>query len=690
MALEKSVKVAITVHASECGRLLAELRDRGLVEIISLDSTELGDLNTPASGSPGIPDLAVCDEREAQARFLVHTLKEFSPPEKLLDSLSDSRLEISHDEFLRRARSFDLERVYSEVASLKERIAEEEKELGTWLSEARHLEPFAHVDFPEGEFVIERTGSQRVGVKLFVAQPQHAQVIEELTAEPLVEVIPVRTRGGIPGRAESKANDTSDEVPYCIIFERSVRERVEDLLKEAGISEFEYEKLLAPGESPAGAYRRLIENTHAASERMRRLRERLSSYYSFLEDAMIAEDYWGSEGARARAARAGARTTSTLILTGWVLESKREELEEYVAQRPYAALDIIDPDEEEVVPVTLRNRPFFRPLELITRLYGMPLPDELDPTPLFSVFFLIYFGMCVGDAGYGILLAAGAYAAEKKLKLTETAKSFAHIIKWSGAAAIVFGVLTGSYFAVDARLLPDALLKLRVLDPIQDPQVLLLIAIGFGIVQILFGIVLSMVKRSYKEGWLRALLVDGGRFSVIAGTTGYIAFSALGSSTLTEAGATLSRWTAITGVLLTLFFSAGFSVSWVKRPLLGLYNLYNFTGYLGDIISYARLMAIGLASGLIGLSVNIIVSLLSSSIYGAILGILVFVAGHLFNLLIGLIGAFVHPLRLQFVEFFKQFYENGGKELQPLKWPQRNVKFVYPHKEVQHGHNSWS
>ncbi len=364
-------------------------------------------------------------------------------------------------------------------------------------------------------------------------------------------------------------------------------------------------------------------------------------------------------------------TNYTFVIEGWIKQVDLKKLKALLAGiTDEFAITEIEPARGEKHPVALHNPVPFSPFELITKIYGTPKYEEFDPSIPLAFFFALFFGICLGDFGYGLILAGVSAYFLKKYKLPEGGRNLYKLLMFGGFVAAVVGILTGSYLGFSPKDMPQALLLIKeillsvqVIDPIKSPLVMLLFSLALGVVQILFGIILQMALRIRNKEYVAAVLDDGlwlfflsslvflivatGISSPLAGLAGKMSLAGAGSLVLTQ---------------------GRHKKNIVQKFLSGLLSLYKISGYMGDTLSYSRLLALGMSSAIIGSVINILAGMVKEvPVLGIALMIVLLIFGHIFNLVISTLSAFVHSTRLQMVEFFSKFYEGGGREFRPYK-----------------------
>lgn len=375
------------------------------------------------------------------------------------------------------------------------------------------------------------------------------------------------------------------------------------------------------------------------------------------------------------------QTKNVIILEGWILEKDIDLLKKKLLEQ-YHEIEILfsDPKENEDIPVALNNNKLVKPFEVITELYGIPKYHELDPTPLLMPFFFIFFGMCLSDAGYGLIVAGSFYFGARIFNIEGMAKKFFDLLVLGGIASFIAGAFMGSWLGNSLDFLPhqiifirDILLdKVALINPITNPMPILILSLILGIIQIYTGIITRFIG-NVKNKKLTDGLMDQGSWLLLI--TGFLIFAIAQGFSFSKLIVSLSKYMMVGGVLSIIFSQGRANKNIFMRIGAGILALYNVTGYLSDVLSYSRLFALGLATGIIGVVVNTLVSLVKDIPYvGFIFVILVYFGGHLFNIIISALSAFIHSARLQYVEFFTKFYEGGGTAFIPFKIETKYIK----------------
>jgi V/A-type H+-transporting ATPase subunit I len=386
---------------------------------------------------------------------------------------------------------------------------------------------------------------------------------------------------------------------------------------------------------------------------------------------MIAYDYFTQEARRMAALSLIGNTRQVGVMQGWIRADEYDRLADDVEAAIEAAQVLkIEPDPGEEPPIELRNRPAMRPFEVLTEMYGMPHAKEIDPTPLAGPFFALFFGFCITDAGYGIVLVILSLLLMKYLHAGRKILWLAFI---GGLTTILMGAITGGWFGLNDSTIPGWLSfvgafrrKLMQFDPLEDPMTMFGLALALGIIQVTFGVFVKMID-NIRHGDIMAGIFDQLTWIVLLWSA--VLYGLVKMGMLSAAYVPGIKWTAVVAGLGMIGFTNRTSRNPALRAGSGLYRLYQIaTSSLGDILSYTRLLALGMATGGIAMVINV-VALIAKDIpvIGIPAMIFVLAAGHSFNIAVNALGGFVHSARLQYVEFYPKFFEGGGSPFRPFK-----------------------
>ena len=353
-----------------------------------------------------------------------------------------------------------------------------------------------------------------------------------------------------------------------------------------------------------------------------------------------------------------------MLLEGWAPAENAQQLNDFLKSSE-VYYEISDPVPGDNVPIQLNNKGFFKLFEPIMKLYMLPKYNELDLTPFFAPFFMLFFGLCLGDTGYGlfILLGISGYRLIAK-SISPSMKPILTLVQLLGLSTAICGLLTGTCFGFNLYDLHVPFIQKMKEVIMLDNQQMFNLSLILGAIQIIFGMTLKAVNQAIQFGFKYAISTIGWLLVLVSTA---VAFAA--PSVMAMGGTLHLAILAVGGLMVYLFNSPGKNI--FLNIGLGLWDTYNMaTGLLGDILSYVRLFALGLSGGILAGVFNSLAVGMSPDnvIAGPIVMVLIFVIGHSINIFMNVLGAMVHPMRLTFVEFFKNSgYEGGGKEYKPFK-----------------------
>ncbi len=377
---------------------------------------------------------------------------------------------------------------------------------------------------------------------------------------------------------------------------------------------------------------------------------------------MKAHDKTQIERDRAAARAKLLYTDSAFILTGWTRYDTVEAVEKAVAAitEDYFA-EFRAPLPEETPPSVVKNGGFAGPHEMVTDLFSRPNPRVLDPTPLMAPFYMMFFGMMVSDAGYGIILAIGSILFNKFMRPRGTMKKLVGVLIYGGISTFIWGALFGGWFGIDFSYIDPIRGAALLLNPMGESMLMLGLCFGLGLLHLIAGMCVKMYM-DFKSGQAFSAIFDTGVWITLILGLILLAAPMLGLPAIIG---TIGTVVALASALALLLTQGRHQKNIFKKFTSGLLALYNVTGYLSDVLSYARLFALGLATGVIGQVMNTLAMMCANGV-GWVFTVAIMIGGHLFNLVLNTLGAFVHAARLQYIEYFGKFYESGGKEFKPL------------------------
>jgi V/A-type H+-transporting ATPase subunit I len=637
LAVSRMLKMQLLGHSSTKDDLKRFLRSRGVLHVTSIESSE--------SAEPSRDLEAGLENAESALEFL----SPYETPKSFMEKVSSGPLEASDDESARLAERISAARLADCCRSLQADARSARDELARSRDLVASLEPWASFDAPLGSL---RAGDYSVEL-WSLPEKTSAGVLEEVSAAfPLTEVETV---------------SLSDGRSYiALIVSAEDSGGLGDLLKENDGHMYAFEGLegrpsLVIAEERA-SWPRFEKAALEAEEEARRLA-------ASGDELRILADYYREELGLEKIDSRMAVTESTFLLEGWVRALDRPLLEaEIDARFPEVAISFRKPREDEEPPIHLDNGGVARPCEFVTTLYGRPSYREDDPTPMLAPFFILFFAMCLTDAGYGLTLAALSALIIWKFRPSGGARKLFNLMFVGGVVTAVVGIIAGGIFGIGIESFPQWLRPFVLMDPLEEPMKMLNISFLMGIVHILFGIGIRM-HANLRAGLVADALFDDLAWMIFIAALaplGYVGILGGSAPPLLIRGATYISL----GVAAVIFVTGGRRrKSLLMKALGGLVKFYDIVGYFGDVLSYARLLALGLATSAIALAVNNIASMVKGMPYytGYIAMVLILVGGHMFNIAVNTLGSFVHSARLQYLEFFGKFFQGGGTEFKPFR-----------------------
>ena len=393
-----------------------------------------------------------------------------------------------------------------------------------------------------------------------------------------------------------------------------------------------------------------------------KLKEKVEKLLKLIPKLLIQKEYLDNALMRETVVSNFKATDTVNVIEGYIPLDMEEEFKKIVNKNSnksnYLEITEVDKDDEEV-PILLKNSGITGLFASITQMYALPRYNEIDPTAILSIFYWIFFGMMVADFAYGLILFILSGLALMVGKFDENKRKFLKFFFALSFSTMIWGLLYGSAFG-DLIKLPT-----QVLDSSKDFMSIFILSIIFGAIHL----VIALGIKAYiliKNGHFMDVIYDV--FLWYLTLTSLIILLLAGRFGLSEFTKNIFIACAVIGMLGIVVFGARDAKTLVGRIGGGLYSLYGITSYIGDFVSYLRLMALGLAGGFIASAINIIVKMLvSKGILGIILGVVVFTLGQSFNIFLSFLSSYVHTSRLTYVEFFSKFYEGGGKAFKKFR-----------------------
>ncbi len=368
----------------------------------------------------------------------------------------------------------------------------------------------------------------------------------------------------------------------------------------------------------------------------------------------------------------------TFVLKGYVLKTHAEQVKKSLEHHYETYVELSEPDDPQAAPEAFRNNAFARPVEGITEMYSMPGGTDVDPTPIMSFFYYFFFGMMFSDAGYGlmVMIACGLLGYGKFLEPHK--RRMFQMFFFCGISTTFWGLMYGSFFGDAITVFSDGAMRLQPLwlDPVKEPLNLLIFSVAIGLVHVCIGLGVKFYQQ-IKQKDIVGAVCDTLSWIIILGGLGVLA---LGASVAGPVVMNIGIWCAVGGLALLVCTHGRHNKNIIMKIFGGILGIYDITSYIGDILSYSRLMALGLTTGVIASVVNLLGPVFGELVFGnspfaLIIVVLVFIVGHLVNFAINMLGAYVHTNRLQYVEYFSKFYDGGGRKFVPFEMDTKYYRF---------------
>ncbi len=649
MAIDRVKKVWLVSPAAQAPTIPERLARVGLVHVAEAPQ-----------GQAALTALSA-DTRavEAQIRRLTETLDilgEFAKTVKdFLSNLIATPIEATRKELDAALAAVDIEGLHQRVKELAARRAAARAAAQKARERLAAVERFRGLDVPvpaEGALHWSRA-------TLWLASEKQARRVGEPWLVP--EGVVLEQLGVVGAKA--------------LVASVALREQAEE--SASRLRELGFEALAAPARSTAlGRHVAALEEELRGHERdAAAAKAELAELGKLRHQVELVLGHWEGKLETARALGKMAATGRAVVLTGYVRARDEQRFREAVGRGlPEVSVVLEEPAADEKVPVSLTNTRFFRPAQFLVEMFGLPGYHAFDPSAFLMTSFVLFYGFCLGDAVYGVLQVALAWALVRRYRAYPGLRNFFMLLLYGGVATFAVGVLTGTWAAdlFKREFGEKTVFGWTALDPLDKPLVALGIALMLGLANQFWGVAMRMYG-AWRLGDKWGALFDGGFWLLLLpGLVLLIAafFAPAAPAWVSRTGG----WLALSGAAGLVLTQGRKEKTLVAKIVVGLVSLYGIVGtygcvsFIGDTLSYSRLLALGLTTTIVGMAVNIIANLLRFDV--VLLGFLVFVGflivGHLFNLVLSALGAFIHSARLIFVEFFGRFYEPGAQRFAPL------------------------
>lgn len=632
MAIVEMKKMRLVALKHDRAKILHQLQKLAAVEIIKGDAQELGEY---ASG-----DASRFDDLQKQVARLDTAISKLNPYDKEKASLITPKpVRTSDDAMQALAAKNDV----LEVVKRLEEIDRTRNDLRA--REAKENAQIAQLSLWEG-----------LDVPLEEIQDTNNAVVRLLS-------VPAKSREAFTDAfgafqitpAFNEVSSDRDSVRALFACHISDRDAYIEAMRANGVTEVAFGGVQG---TPALVIDQLQGRLARLSEVRAQLARETESLAAHNGALKTLRDVYYIESKQYEAAARFAETESSFMLTAWVPESSQEKIQKAIERVTGSyAVEFVDPTEDEKPPTFLRNKGVIGAFETIVNMYSTPDPRGLDPTFIMMPFYACFFGLMLSDAAYGIILGILTGFVAYKLRGKGGMGALMAVLAVSSVATFFWGGMLGGWFGIED-------IKPWIgFTPMSEPLKMMGLCLGLGVFQILVGMGIAMYMK-IRRGHVLDALFDQGLWLVAFAGIGLIFVSRQLGLAVMIAGAA--------GIVLT---AGRKKKSFFGKITGGLGALYNVTGYLSDVLSYARLFGMGLATGVIAMVFNKVAMMMWGGV-GTIFALIILIVGHVFNLGINTLGAYVHACRLQYIEFFGKFYEDGGVLFKPLDGTGKYMDFA--------------
>ena len=646
MAIVKMSNFGLFTFDSDRDKLLHELQKFGYVHFTDLK--EQTAYLEEGLESLEIPyEVSEVEDKIQNVKFAMDLLKRYDERETGMKAMIKGKNTFTFEELEKKVAHFDYEPVIDKFRELTRKIdlisQEELKEKAAM----EELRPWRNLDYDVRlfrDFQFSEVFTGTIPKKLMESLKEALGTLEETYLETLSE--------------------GKDEAYVIGLTSKREKEDFNEILRNHSYTTVN----LSVSGTPEEEMKKRKESLEKMKEEKKKLQAEIKSMAGHLARFEEVYEYLLNLRLRYAAENNFLRTGSVNVIEGYIPTDKTDAFRKAVEKTQEGAyyLELAEAKKEDVsVPILLKNGKFTEAFESLTTMYSLPTYDGIDPTPLFAPFFFAFFGMMIGDWGYGIILMVLTGVALKIANLEKGQRLMMRFLFYLSFSTIAWGLMFGTFFGA-------AFPGFALINPSTEYQKLLIVSIAFGGIHLFYalGIKAYLAIRDGKP--LDALYDVGFWYMALMGAIVFLLTMVLGN--LPEVLGTVSLVVMVIGMVGIILTGGRENETAVGKLAGGMYSLYGISGYIGDFVSYSRLMALGLSGGFIATAINMMVGMLfDMGIPGMIAGVIVFLGGQAFNLFLSALSAYVHTSRLTYVEFFGKFYDGGGK---PFKLFRNKSKYI--------------
>ena len=647
MAIVKMSKFDLVVFAEQRAKVLKKLQKFKEVNFVDIElHDENGELSKDAvegvTKYVNNEELTHIDERLYQLSNAISLIKKYDERKTRLRDVIHGNENYTFDELARKALTYDWKKVSSELNKIGTQYSQIKSEISKKYMRYDEIDLWERLD----------------------VNPKELKNLKKVNT--FLGIVPIKLKGSfIDGISEldktyyEELKIVKDEVYYLVIssIDESEKEKLAEVFRNSSFTVENLDIDAVPQDYKNGLQKEISE----LKKEKRRLKAQIKTYSEDLTDLQAVYEYMQNKKLRIVESEKLAQTENTILIKGWIPTEKVSEFEKVIKDEAgdNYYLTFTDADRDDAtVPIKLKNGKIASTFENLTGMYAYPRYNEIDPTPLFTPFYILFFGMMGADVGYGLVLLLATMFVLKVVNLSFQMRKSIKFFFYLSFSVIFWGLLYGSYFGAT---IPG---MWRLVDPASQYNDLLIGSIVFGVVHIFVGLAIKayMLIRDGKS--LEAVYDVLFWYMALIGGMLFLIFKLMNLSVVV---ANVSMWVMIAG-MAGIVLTGGREAKGVGAKLGGgLYSLYGISSYVGDFVSYSRLMALGLSGGFIASAINMIAGMIGGNWFGMIFIPVILIAGHLFNMFLSFLGAYVHTSRLMYVEYFGKFYEGGGKPFKDFR-----------------------
>lgn len=665
MAILQMQRLSICAMKKDRKAILEQLQVWGVMEV-----------NTSITDEEFLKKMDTSDARQqfeknaALADKALEVLGEYVPEKtSMLSGLAGKDLVDKNDYETVMLRKEEILKKVNAVIALQKTVAEQNAAIQKREVQAEALTPWLDLDVPMN---YRGTSSTSIIIGALNSVMDLNQIYAAIAAgAPELEAIDIQI-----------ISTDRDQTYIAAACRKKESARMEEVLRSIGFSRPSFIVTKVPSEQK----KQLEDEINSLQEEIARKESSIREYGKDRKEIQIFSDYFRARSQKYEILGEVLQSKRTFLISGYVPSKLVPEITQKLTEKYDAVIDAEDLKEDEETPILLQNGKVASSVEGVVSSFGLPLASELDPSKLVSITYIFLFGLMLSDAAYGLIVTLACFILVKKFpRMSDGMNKAIRMFMYCGLSTMFWGIMFGGYFGDVINVVSRVFFGHEVgippvwFAPLDNPMKLLIYCMAFGVIHLFLGLGIKgyMLIRDKKyvdffcDVVLWYCLLIGLLMMLIPSEI----FASIAQATIVFPPAVnmLAKALAIIGAVGLLLMSGRANKNVALRIALGAYDLYNITGWLSDVLSYSRLLALGLATGVIASVVNQMGSMAGKSVFGVILFIVVFIGGHIFNIAINLLGAYVHTNRLQFVEFFGKFYEGGGRAFNPFK---ANTKYV--------------